>query len=168
MKQFIRNLESDYLAMAVLAVGILMVIFPGHLAKAFPWVLGIVLILRGISVIILAFRYRDGEHEPGRAILYSVMGLTILIRRSEAIGIIGVIWAVIALMEVSEELNAMWRKNHYSAVHLILAVISVALAVTLMVDPFKHFITHVRVLGLEIVSSCIARRLDLRRGRNGH
>ena len=75
------------------------------------------------------------------------------------------IWAVLVLVEVSEEINAMWRKKHYSVFHLVLALISVLLAVMLMVNPFEHFITHVRVLGLEVVSSCFARSLDMLRGR---
>ena len=93
------------------------------------------------------------------------MGLTIMIRRSEATGIIGVIWAVLVLVEVSEEINAMWREKHCSVFHLVLALISVMLAVMLMVNPFEHFITHVRVLGLEVVSSCFARSMDMLRGR---
>lgn len=161
MKQFIRNLEKEYLAFAFLVVGILLILFPGHSAGLFPWVLGGALFLRGISVLVLSLHYRDGERGPGKMILYCVTGLTIMICSSAAVGIIGVIWAVYSLVEVSDEIDKMWREGHWSALHLIPAVISIVLAVMLMVDPFEHFVTHVRILGLEIVSSCLARAVDM-------
>ncbi len=161
MKNLIRNLEKEYLVIVFLVVGILLVIFPEQFAKAFPWILGCLLVMRAVLVVVLAVFYKDEQHGPGRAILYCVMGLTIMIRGSRATGIIGVIWAVFSLAEVSEEINEMWKEKQFSAVHMISALISIALAVMLMIDPFEHFITHVRVLGLEILSSCFARRIRI-------
>lgn len=161
MKHFIRNLEKEYLVIVFLVVGILMVIFPETFAKGFPWVLGIAMILRGILVVLLAVYYKDPGHGPGKAILYWVLGLTILIRGSDATGIIGVMWAVFSLAEVSEEINEMWKEKHYSVIHLLGAVVTILLAVMLMVDPFRHFVTHVRILGLEILASCFARGFDM-------
>jgi hypothetical protein len=37
-------------------------------------------------------------------------------------------------------------------------IISVVLAAMLMMDPFEHFNMHVRVLGLEIISTVFIRR----------
>ena len=54
----------------------------------------------------------------------------------------------------------MWKEKKFSAVCLISSVISIGLAALLMTDPFKHFVVHVRILGLEIITSCIARRAD--------
>ena len=167
MKRFIRNLEKEYLAIIILVLGILMIIFPGTFARISPWVLGAALIVRAAAVIVLAVYYRDPGHGPGKAILYTVMALTLMIHRNEATGIIGVVWAVFVLMEVSEEINEMWQEKHCSVIHLILAAVSVALAVMLMVDPFGHFVTQVRILGLEIVSSCLARGIDMIKARIG-
>ena len=168
MKHFIRELENNYLSIACLVIGILIAVFPVHFSIAFPWVLGGALILRGIAVVILALRYKDAEHGPGNVILFCVMGGTIMILGSEATGIIGVIWAVYTLVEVSKELDEMWREKHVSVVYLIAAIVSVVLAVTLMVDPFKHFVTHVRVLGLEIISSCFGRGVDIVRAKRNN
>ena len=160
MKQFIRNLEKEYTVIVFLAVGILMILFPEHFARIFPYLLGGALVLRGISVVVLSFHYKEKDQGPGKMILYCVTGLTIMIRASQATGIIGVIWAVYSLVEVSGEIDEMWREGHYSVLHLVPAVISVALAVMLMVDPFEHFVTHIRILGLEIITSCLARGVD--------
>lgn len=161
MKRFIKNLENQYVGILILIIGILMLIFPDHLVKAFPWALGGGLILRGIAVLILAIRYKETSKGPGKMIVYVVLGLVIMILRNDAIGIIGVIWAVFSLEEVSADINEMWKDKHISVFHIITAIISVALAVMLIVDPFKHFVTHVRVLGLEIVASCLARCVDM-------
>ena len=172
MKRFIRSLENDFISLVCLAVGILMTIFPVHFSIAFPWVLGGALVLRGAAVVILAMRYKDAEHGPGYVVLYCVMGATIMILGTDATGIIGVIWAVFTLVEVSTELDEMWREKQFSFVYLIPAIVSVVLAVGLMVDPFEHFVTHVRVLGLEIISSCFGRGVDIvkekRNDRSAH
>ena len=161
MKSLIRNLEKEYLAIAILVIGILLVIFPEQFAKVFPWVLGIVLVLRAALVLILVLRYKDSQHGPGKAIAFAVIGLTIMIRGSESTGIIGVIWAVYTLLEISGEIDEMWEKKHVSPISIIVAAVSVGLAVMLMTDPLTHFVSHVRILGLEICSSCAARRFDM-------
>ena len=165
MRRFFRNLEKEYLVIVFLIVGILLTIFPEPFAKVFPWVLGSGLVLRSILVLILVLHYKDAQHGPGKAILYCAMGLTIMIRGSEATGIIGVIWAVFTLAEVAEEINEMWKEKHFSALYFFSAAVSVALAVMLMVDPFRHFVTHVRILGLEVLSSCFARSVRMIKAR---
>jgi uncharacterized membrane protein HdeD (DUF308 family) len=165
MKQFIRNLEEEYLVIVFLIVGILLILFPAHSARIAPYLLGGSLVLRGSSVVILSFHYKEKSKGPGGMVLYCATGLTFIILGNQAIGIIGVIWAVYSLMEVSEEIDEMWKEGHYSVLHLVLAVISIALAVMLMVDPFEHFATHIRILGLEIITSCLARGVDTVRAR---
>ena len=167
MKKQIKNLEKEYLVVALLVIGLLLIIFPARFSIAFPWVLGVVLVLRGLSIIVLALHYKDPEHTPGRAIVYITLGLTVMILGSRAVGIIGVIWAVFSLMEVAGEIDEMWKEGHYSIICVISCVISVALAVLLMTDPFKHFVTHVRILGLEILASVIARRTAIIKRKNG-
>ena len=61
---------------------------------------------------------------------------------------------------MSGDVNEMWSNKRRPILHVITAVISVALAVMLIIDPFKHFVTHVMILGLEIISSCFARLVD--------
>lgn len=167
MKKFIRNYENEYLVLVFLVLGILMVIFPEPLAKVFPWVLGIALLLNSFVSVIHLLKDKHDQKGPGKAILCCIIGLVILIRGNVATGIIGVIWAVYSLVEVSEEINEMWKERHYPVIRLIAALISIMLAVMLMVDPNEHFITHVRVLGLEILSSCCARGIDLIREKTG-
>ena len=160
MKRFIKNLENNYIGVLILIVGVLMLIFPEQIAVVSPFFLGGGLILRGIAVVFLAVRYKDNSNEPGMAVLYCVLGSVIVILGSDAIGIIGIIWAVFSLAEVSTDINEMWKSKRCSVVHIITAVISVVLAVMLIIDPFEHFTVHVRILGLEIISSCFSKGVD--------
>ena len=157
MKKFIRDLEKEYLVIAILVAGILLVAFPEQMSRAAPWVLGGLLTLQGIAVVVLCIIQKEKSAGPGRAVLFCVMGVTIMVLGGEATGIIGVIWAVYTLFEVSDIINEMWKEKHIPVIQLILAVISAILAVMLMVDPLKHFVTHVRILGMEIVFSCLVR-----------
>lgn len=91
MKRFIKNLENRYIGILILIVGVLMLIFPEQLAKAFPYMLGVGLIIRGIAAIILAVRYKETSQSPGKVIVYWGLGSIIMILGSGSIGIIGVI-----------------------------------------------------------------------------
>ena len=160
MKKFVKNLESRYLLILLFLFGILLVIFPDFFYRAFPWMLGIELIIHGLTVIYLSVKYREESKGPGRAVPYIVMGVGTIILGSDATGIIGVIWAVFTLNEVSEDINLMWKEKHISVITTVTAVISVVLAVMLMIDPFEHFVFHIRILGLEVIFSCLSRYVE--------
>ena len=153
------------MGLLILTIGVLMLIFPEQLAKAFPYLLGAGLIVRGAVIVFLALKYKEETTTPGKIIPYWAMGLITMILGAGATGIIGVIWAVFSLEEVSDEINEMWKHRHFSVLHLITAIISVGLAVTLIINPFEHFVTHVRVLGLEIIFLFLSRAYDTFKAR---
>lgn len=161
MKRFIKNLENYYIGILILIIGVLMLIFPEQIALVAPYFLGGGLIVRGIAVVFLAVRYKDASKGPGMAVLYCILGLVIMLLGSDAVGIIGVIWAVFSLEEVSTDIDEMWQNKRFPVIHIITAVISVVLAVMLIIDPFEHFTVHVMILGLEIIVSCSSRGVDL-------
>lgn len=165
MKKFIRNLENSYIALAILIFGILLVIMPTQFVHVLPWLMGFALILRGISVIVLIFHFKDKTFGPGAVIYNFVMGITIIVIGGDSINIIGVIWAVYSLIEACKEISEMWREKKYPVIKLINSVISIALAVMLITNPFEHFTTHVVILGIEIISSCFARSFDIMKSR---
>ena len=161
MKQLIRNLENEYIVILMLAFGALLALFPTQFTKAVPWALGTAMTARGLLVIILAFYYKDESHKPGRALLYLVMGITIIVLGHESIKIIGVIWAVFTLEELSNEISEKWVEKEFSPIFIGTVILSVILAVTLMIHPYEHFSVHVRSLGVQIMSSCLIRGLDV-------
>ena len=161
MRDFIHTLTNKNISIIILIVGILMVLFPENLSHIFIWALGGAMILRGILVIILCLYYREAEHGPGKALLYIVMGLMIMYLKARSINIIGVMWAIFSLKEVSEDIDHMWAEKHVYIFCLLSSVVTVSLAVMLMMDPFDHFSTHIKVLGLMIISTTIAKTAGL-------
>ena len=161
MRDYILNLSNKNISIMILIVGILMVLFPENLSHVFIWALGGAMILRGILVMILCLYYKEGEHGPGKVLLYVVMGLMIMYLKAESINIIGVMWAIFSLKEVSEEIDQMWKEKHVHIFCLLSSVVTVSLAIMLMMDPFDHFSTHVKVLGLMIISTTLAKTAGL-------
>ena len=161
MRDYIINLSNKNISIMILIVGILMVLFPENLSHVFIWALGGAMILRGILVMILCLYYKEDEHGPGKVLLYVVMGLMIMYLKAESINIIGVMWAIFSLKEVSEEIDQMWKEKHVHIFCLLSSVVTVSLAIMLMMDPFDHFSTHVKVLGLMIISTTLAKTAGL-------
>ena len=161
MRDYILNLSNKNISIMILIVGILMVLFPENLSHIFIWALGGAMILRGILVMILCLYYKEDEHGPGKVLLYVVMGLMIMYLKAESINIIGVMWAIFSLKEVSEEIDQMWKEKHVHIFCLLSSVVTVSLAIMLMMDPFDHFSTHVKVLGLMIISTILAKTAGL-------
>ena len=161
MRDYILNLSNKNISIMILIVGILMVLFPENLSHVFIWALGGAMILRGILVMILCLYYKEDEHGPGKVLLYVVMGLMIMYLKAESINIIGVMWAIFSLKEVSEEIDQMWKEKHVHIFCLLSSVVTVSLAIMLMMDPFDHFSTHVKVLGLMIISTTLAKTAGL-------
>lgn len=158
MKKLIIGLDKDWLAFLSGLIGILLIIFPEQLTNITPWLLGSMLLVHGITSAVVFFKYKDENSDPGAIIIYVVLGTAILVHNSDAIGVIGAIWAMISLREVAEEITEAYKEKHFSVFRVIMSIISVALAVMLLFDPFEHFSLHVRVLGLEMLNSVFVRR----------
>ncbi len=62
-----------------------------------------------------------------------------------------------SLQEVSEEIDDFRKTRKVSLLAAASTVLSLMLAAMLMMDPFEHFNTHVRILGLEMIASAFIR-----------
>ena len=90
--------------------------------------------LNGLASGFVCWRYRDAGAKPGRAVLFLALGISILLNSSEAIGVIGAIWAMISLNEAAEEINEAAENKHFAPLQAVMTVISIALAVMLLFD----------------------------------
>lgn len=167
MKKLIVGLEKDWVVFLFGVIGLLLILFPEPLTDAAPILLGAVLLLRGLAGAVILWRYPKEEIKPGKIVLYLVLGIAILHHTADSIGVIGAIWAMVSLNEVAEEINEAVENRRFSAFRMIMSVVSIVLAVMLLFDPFEHFATHVRVLGLEMLVSVFVRRHNIRKGETG-
>lgn len=165
MKKIIIGAERDWLVFLSALSGLALILFPEQLSNLIPFFAGIGLVLNGLASGFVCWRYHDAGAKPGRAVLFLALGISILLNSSEAIGVIGAIWAMISLNEAAEEINEAAENKHFAPLQAVMTVISIALAVMLLFDPFEHFVTHVRILGLEMIASVFIRRRNILRGK---
>ena len=128
------------------------------MAGAVPYILGIISLLYAAVNIIISLKYSDAETRLGDAVVKAVAGGIILFMKADSISILGVIWAMLSLQEVSKEIDECRETKKVSLISVISMLFSLVLAAMLMMNPFEHFTTHVRILGLEILSSAFIRR----------
>lgn len=165
MEKFLLRLKDDRLVCAFAALGALMIAFPAQFTGIAPHVLGALLILYAAANFLLLRRNPAlGEKlmmrrvNPGQSFVFLVLGIAVLVKRREAIGPLGSIWAVLTLYEVLAEINEMAREKHFPVLRVLLVLIETVLAIMLLFDPEEHFTFHVRILGIEMILYAFERR----------
>ncbi len=163
MKKIIIGLQNKWIALLFGIMGVLLIIFPETFQDLTPYMLGIGLIIKGIVGIVAVCRYKgETKEKPGDIVIDFVLGSATVFHNANAIGAIGAIWAMSSLYEVAGEITEAFEKKHFPVLGVIFAGISIFLAVLLLFDPFEHFAFHVRILGLEMVSSVFVRARNIR------
>ncbi len=163
MKKLVIGLQNDWLAYLFGAMGILLIIFPETFTGATPYMLGIGLLVKAVIGIISVVKYKkETKAKAGNIVIDVVLGCAILFHNANAIGAIGAFWAMASLHEVAEEITEAFENRKFSLFRMIASAITIALAVMLLFAPFEHFAFHVRILGLEILSSVFVRKRKIR------
>ena len=162
MKKIIVGLEKDRQVYMFVVLGIILILFPDHVGSAAPYLLGIACLVYGVLSVVISLKYPESSPNLGSGVIRIVAGAILLFQKANSIQIIGVIWAMNSLLEVEEEINEYHRKKEIRPIQLVGILVTIALAVMLMIDPFEHFNTHVRILGLEMIAAVFVRNKKLR------
>ncbi len=157
MKKLIMGLQDNRQVYAFVVLGVLLIIFPNEMGKASPYVLGIVQLLYGALNIFINLKYPYSRVRLGDGVISIVIGGVLLFQKGESISILGVMWAMISLYETAREIDECRKAGKVSIIGVITIVVSIGLAVLLITNPFAHYYTHVRILGLEIIAAAFAR-----------
>lgn len=163
MEKLINRIDNSYIILICVLFGMALILFPRALVVAVPYVMGCGLILYACADTAVTLRHKDGHRRFGKNLIWLAVGLVTLIQREESLNTLGVIWALLILQEVAEDLDVFWETRELHVVKLIWSVISLVLAVMLMHDPDEHFVFHMRVLGLEIIAYSMIRLNDRRK-----
>lgn len=140
-------------------LGIQCLFFVDFLYGILPYLMGGFLAGSGVLAVIdsaLTGEYRKFDTKlSSSGILMLVVGVAIILRGSEADGLIGVAWGIFGLIQGSESLNVAiynlagkkgWRMD------MLQAAVQIALALLLLVDPATKLYPHMRILGLELLA----------------
>ena len=158
MKSFIISLKEDRHVYIFVILGIILIAFPDAVGHAAPYLLGIGALAYGAVSILINLKTPDSSASLGGGVVFCVAGVVVLTMKGDSIGVLGVIWAMITLYEVAMEIDESRKTKKISPLSLISIIISIFLAVLLISDPFAHFITHVRILGIEMIAAAFVRR----------
>ena len=163
MKKLIMGLKDNRQVYVFIVIGLILIIFPNAMGIAAPYVLGGLMLIYGILNTVISIKYPESAVSLGDGVISIVIGGILLIQNQNSISILGIVWAMISLYEAAKEIDECRtgkKINLGSIIGIIGTVISIVLAVILMVNPFMHFYTHVRILGLEIIIYVILKGMD--------
>ena len=114
--QKLRGLRTVLLPLS----GVVCIVFPGHLTKSLPVMLGSVMTVTGL--LQLPFALRDEKHknpetmDTAIAVVFLVLGPAILLMRSHAMAMIGCIWGLLGILKGTRLLNrAIYRMTQNRA-----------------------------------------------------
>ena len=165
MKKIIMALEDNRQIFAFVILGLILILFPNAMGIAAPYILGGALLLYGIINIVISVKYPESSVSLGDSVISIVTGGVLLVLGGNSVSILGVIWAMISLLEAAKEIDEFRETKKISPVGIIAVVISIVLSVMLMANPFLHFYTHVRILGLEIIANVFVKAKNIRKSR---
>ena len=165
MEKVILKLKDDRLVYPFAVIGAALIAFPATFTGIAPHLMGALLILYAVVNIALARRFPAlGEQllmekaNYGRALVFLVLGVVLLVKRHEAIGPLGSIWATLSIIEVIEQVNEMAHERRFPIPRVLLVLVTLVLGIMLLFDPVEHFTFHVRILGIEMILYVIERK----------
>ena len=158
LKKIIPHLKEDWQAFIFALIGLLLAVFPAHVAKGAPYIIGVSSLLYALVDIIISLKYPDAKTTLGKSVIFAVTGIVILLLKGESISVIGIIWAMNSLQDIAGEIDEYYKTKEISLVKVIGIIISMILAALLMLDPFEHFNMHIRILGLEMITTVFIRK----------
>ena len=144
-------------ALVLPVVGLCCLLFPHQAQKALPYLLGIPMVVSGVSSIAVSLYKRDAEAGPasiGGAIILCVLGAITMTHGSTSTSCIGILWGLIGLSKAAVEFNEIAdaiREKEPFAPSLAVCVFELALAVLLIINPVANIEHHLLLLGIELI-----------------
>ncbi len=139
-------------------IGIICIVFPGHVTRLLPFLLGGSMLLTGVIHIIGSMRTKafleSAPPDPGRDLILAVMGVAFLFQGENAIGLMGITWGLIGIREAMESINETVRlfyNKERAWLSTLESALRLCLALALLFDPFEKFSFHIVLLGLELI-----------------
>lgn len=158
MKNFLKKIKANALISAIFytVLGAVLIAWPGTSATVLTTALGLVLVLCGLGNILDFLLHRDGSlysrlHLIAGVIL-AVIGLWLTTQPNLLTVVVPRVMGILICIHGAGDIHSAFilKKNHAPRIGLtlLLALITFALGVLLVVNPFSAFTTIVRIIGL--------------------
>ena len=125
-----------------------------------PYIVGVALIIYALINIFMELKFPESEISLGGAVVRGIMGIILLMETEQAIAILGIVWAVLSLNDVAEEIDDYRKTGKFRLVGAVSIVLTIVFSALLMLDPFEHFAFHIRILGLEMIAETFIHRKE--------
>ncbi len=153
MKKLLVFLNKNDQAYIFCLIGLICIVFAENVALFSPFLIGVIMTFYGgINLLIeIILNGKSFEFRIGDNLIMIILGVILLVEVENTLAIMGILWAFISLKEIGEEIDEMLSERCFSKLRILVCVISTIFAIMLMVDPFHHFIFHIRILGIEMI-----------------
>ena len=160
VKFILSNLKKDRQINLFVVLGIVFIIFPEKIEQIAPYIVGIALILYALVNIFMELKFPESEISLGGAVVRGVTGIILLMEKEHAIAILGIVWAVLSLHDVAQEIDDFSETKKFRLIGAVSIVLTIIFSALLMIDPFEHFAFHIRILGLEMITETFIHRRE--------
>lgn len=155
----LENKKLSYIASSLIILnGLICIIYGEKLLPLVPIVCGGSLLIKGIIQFIKGIREKDyaslTKKDMEKSFIAIAMGIGILIKKNDALFIVGMFWGLHGLMKSADYLNiALYNivnKEKWLG-FLMKAIVEFILSFILVFDPFGKLGHHIAILGLELI-----------------
>jgi len=149
----------DYISSSLVILnGLICIIYGDKLMPLLPIICGTILLTKGIIQLIEGIASKDycslEKIKMEQSFIAIAIGLGVLIKRRDALFIVGIFWGLSGLVKSASYLNvALYKLFNKDKWILILAkaIVQFSLSLVLIFDPFGKLGHHIIILGIELV-----------------
>ena len=154
-----KNKMLDFISSSlIIANGVICLTYGEKLLPLLPIICGGILLIKGIIRFVEGIKDKDyaslEKTNLEKSFILIAVGLGILIKRNEALFVVGMFWGLHGLIKSSNYLNiALYNfvnKEKWVAI-LFKSIIEFSLSFVLVFDPFGKLGHHIFILGLELI-----------------
>ena len=155
----LNNKKLDCIAASLVVVnGIICIAYGEKLLFLLPFICGAILLIKGLIQCIEGIKDKDyrslEKTNLEKSFILIAIGIGILIKRNDALFVVGMFWGLHGLIKSSNYLNValynFFNKEKWVAM-LFKAIVEFGLSLLLVFDPFGKLGHHITILGLELI-----------------
>ncbi len=155
----------------IFVAGVVCFFLSDVIRKGLPYILGAMLIIIAGDYLWEALKDKSYDTEDtdeiANAIIFLILAVVVLLRRNDTDNLIGAVWGILALLlaarHISHSLFGLIHKDGRGIghiIHILQALLSIGISVTLLMDPPHHLSFHVYILGLELIDLAVRVAFD--------
>lgn len=154
-----KDKQLNYIASSLIILnGLICIVYGDKLLPLLPIICGGILLIKGIIQCIEGIKDKDyaslEKTNMEKSFILIAIGLGVLIKRNDALFIVGMFWGLSGLVKSANYLNiALYNflnKDKWILI-LIKTIVEFTLSFVLIFDPFGNLGHHIIILGLELI-----------------